>query len=255
MCRIFYSLNQPNTESKIMRFLKQSDHLEKNTPGQDSASDHHTHPDGFGLAGWGRGKWTVYKSPRLYKEVSNLDDIVKRMAAHSLVIGHIRKCDTSYSIVKRENTHPFYYRNHVFLHNGYLREYAPKLRQIVPADLRQHIKGDTDSEIMFYLFLSILRKRKMGVETLFESVQELFRIMSSIVPVYNANIIYANKEYSLVTRYAHGRQDPPSLYWNRTDKGGVLITSEPVSRIYSIIPKNTVVVIHHATGETYTVPL
>ena len=99
MCRIFYSLNQPNTKSKIMRFLKQSDHLEKNTPGQDSASDHHTHPDGFGLAGFENGKWTVYKSPRLYKEVSNLDDIVKRMAAHSLVIGHIRKCDTSYSIV------------------------------------------------------------------------------------------------------------------------------------------------------------
>lgn len=235
-----------------MRFLKQSDHLEKNTPGLDSASDHHTHPDGFGLAGFENGKWTVYKSPRLYREIENLDEIVKRMAAHSLVVGHIRKMDTTYSTATKENTHPFYYRNHVFLHNGYLRKYAPKLRQIVPADLRTHIKGDTDTEIMFYLFLSILRKQKMGVETLFESIQELFRIISSIVPVYNANIIYANKEYSLVTRYAHGQQEPPSLYLNRINEKGVLITSEPMSRSYQLIPKNTVLLLNHRTGETYT---
>jgi glutamine amidotransferase len=245
-------------ESKIMRFLKQSDHLEKTTPGLDSASDHHTHPDGFGLAGFDNGKWTVYKNQRLYHEVENLAEIVKKMATHSLVIGHIRKMDTTYSTAIRENTHPFYYRNHVFLHNGYLKNYAVhrhELRRHVSPYLRTHIKGDTDTETMFYLFLSILRKREMGVETLVESVQELFRMVASIVPAYNANIIYGNKEYSLVTRFSHGPQDPPSLYLNRINKKGVLITSEPVSRIYSIIPKNTVVVIHHATGETYTVPL
>jgi predicted glutamine amidotransferase len=258
MCRIFYSLDQPNTESKMMRFLKQSDHLEKNTPGLNSVSDHHSHPDGFGLAGFAKGKWTVYKNPRIYKEVENLDEIVKKMAAHSLVIGHIRKCDTSYSIVKRENTHPFYYRNHVFLHNGYLREYAAYrevIRNRVPVDLRQHIKGDTDSEMMFYLLLSILRKREKGVEPLANAVQELFQILASIVPAYNANIIYANKEYSLVTRFSHGPQDPPSLYWNMSQQKGVLITSEPVSRSFRLIPKNTAIVIHHATRNTYTVPL
>lgn len=255
MCRIFYSLNQSNTESKIHRFLKQSDHLEKNTPGLNSASDHHTHPDGFGLAGLSRGKWEVYKSPRLYREMANLDEIVSRMATHSLVIGHIRKMDSRYSRAQKENTHPFYYRNHVFMHNGYLRDYAvhgAALRRHIPADLRAHIKGDTDSEMMFYLFLSILRKGKPNI---LEAVRELFQILSSIVPKYNANIIYANKEYSLVTRYAYGMQEPPSLYWNMNKTGGVLITSEPVSRNYRLIPKNTAILINHATGDTYTSPL
>ena len=254
MCRIFYSLNQPNTESKIHRFLKQSDHLEKNTPGLNSASDRHTHPDGFGLAGFAEGKWVVYKSPRLYHEIENLDEIVSRMAAHSLVIGHIRKCDTTYSRVQRENTHPFYYRNQVFMHNGYLREYSRHRAEIlgrIPTDLRTHVKGDTDSEMMFYLFLSLLRKNPNMVE----AIQELFQILASIVPKYNANILYANKEHSLVTRYAHGPQKPPSLYWNRSKKGGVLISSEPISRIYSLIPKNTAILINHATGDTYTYPL
>lgn len=254
MCRIFYSLGQSNTESKIHRFLKQSDHLEKNTPGLDSESDHHTHPDGFGLAGLSHGKWAVYKSPRMYKDVANLDEIAKTMAAHSLVIGHIRKMDSAHSAVRRENTHPFYYRNHVFLHNGYLRDYAHHrgaIRRRVPADLRTRVKGDTDTEMMFYLFLSILRK----VGGVIESVQELFGLLASIVPAYNANIIYANKEYSLVTRYAHGMQDPPSLYWNLSQKRGVLITSEPISRNYRIVPRNTAILINNATGEIYTYPL
>lgn len=255
MCRIFYSLNQPNMESKIMRFLKQSDHLEKTTPGLDSASDYHTHPDGFGLAGFDNGKWTVYKNPRLYHEVENLAEIVKKMATHSLVIGHIRKMDTTYSTVQKENTHPFYYRNHVFLHNGYLNNYAVhrhELRRHISPYLRTHIKGDTDTETMFYLFLSILRKREIGVETLVESVQELFRMVASIVPAYNANIIYGNKEYSLVTRFSHGPQDSPSLYLNRINERGVLITSEPVSRSFRLIPKKTMVVVNHRTGEIYT---
>jgi glutamine amidotransferase len=253
MCRIFYSLNQPNTESKIYRFLKQSDHLEKNTPGIDSASDHHTQSDGFGLAGLASDKWSVYKTPRLYKEVANLDDIVKKMAAHSLVIGHIRRCDTTYSTVRWENTHPFYYRNHVFLHNGYLRHYSDhrsKVEKLVDPDLRVHIKGNTDSETMFYLILSILRKQegKMGVERLHLAFQELFRQVSSIVPKYNANIIYGNKEYSVVIRYAHGRQDPPSLYINGSSRNGMLITSEPISRSYSIIPRNCMMVMDNASG-------
>lgn len=237
-----------------MRFLKQSDHLEKNTPGLNSASDHHTHPDGFGLAGFENGKWTVYKSPRMYHEIENLHEIVERMAVHSLIIGHIRKMDSTYSSVTRENTHPFYYRNHVFMHNGYLHEYSrhrAEIRRHVPADLRAHIKGDTDSETMFYLFLSLLRKNPNIVE----SIQELFQIMAAIVSKYNANILYANKEYSLVIRYAHGTQDPPSLYWNHGQKGGVLISSEPISRKYRVIPKNTAILVNHATGETYTVPL
>lgn len=253
MCRIFYSLNQPNTESKIHRFLKQSDHLEKNTPGLNSASDSHTHPDGFGLAGFAEGKWVVYKSPRLYREIENLDEIVSRMAAHSLVIGHIRKCDTTYSRVQRENTHPFYYRNHVFLHNGYLRHYSDhrsKLEKLVDPDLRAHIKGDTDTETMFYLILSILRKQegKMGVERLHLAFQELFRKVSSIVSKYNANIIYGNKEYSAVIRYAHGPQNPPSLYMNGSSRSGMLITSEPISRSYSIIPRNCMMVMDNASG-------
>ena len=250
MCRIFYSLNQPNTESNMHRFLKQSDHLEKNTPGLDSDSDHHTHPDGFGLAGFDNGKWTVYKNPRIYHQVANINGIVKRMASHSLVIGHIRKMDTTYSANKMENTHPFYYRNHVFLHNGYLKHYQlhrTALRKRVPADLRVRIKGDTDTETMFYLFLSILRKRN----ALLESVQEFFALIASIVPTYNANIIYANKEYSLVTRYAKGPQEPPSLYWNRT-KGGVLITSEPMTKHHELIPKNTAIIVNNKTGESRT---
>lgn len=258
MCRIFYSLNQPNTESKIHRFLKQSDHLEKNTPGQNSESDHHKHPDGFGLAGLSHGKWSVYKNPRIYHQVSNINEIVKTVASHSLVIGHIRKIDSTYSTVKTENTHPFYYRNHVFLHNGYLKEYASHraaFHRRVPADLRPRLKGDTDTETMFYLFLSILRKRGMSVESLLESVRDLFGIISSIVSTYNANIIYGNKEYSLITRYAKGPQEPPSLYLNRGKQDGIFITSEPMSKHYRLIPKNTAIIINNTTGESQTVSI
>jgi len=273
MCRVLYSLHP--SKNHIVQFLKQSDHLEKHTPGIDSASDHNTHPDGFGLASsnLGRslnlGRWSVFKSPKLYKRVANLSPAIDQISQGDVVIGHIRRVDSRYTRVSRENTHPFYYRNRVFVHNGYLKDFdkhrSAIVRHIDP-DLRSHIKGDTDSEVMFYLYLSILRKKESIMRDvvklasshcypdndptptiLRESMVDLFALLQEIVPAYMANIIYADKEYSVITRKSVGGLDAPSLYMNRT-KRGVLISSEPITRSYDIVPENTCIIIHHESG-------
>ena len=245
MCRILYSLYQPNTEELIWKFLRQSDHLEKYTPGIDSPANFHTHTEGFGLAGIKDKKWSVYKTATLYRDVPNMAEIAEKMAEHPLVIGHIRRS----TMATKRNNHPFHYRNHVFLHNGHLADYQSHrsvfLRKVPPA-FRAHIKGDTDMEIMFYLFLSIIEKQEMSVSALRESVQQMFREVSSVSVRYNANVIYGNPEYSLITRYSHGKIDSPSLYLNMTRKG-LLITSEPVSRKFLIIPDKTLIVVNHRT--------
>ena len=54
------------------------------------------------------------------------------------------------------NTHPFVYGRWIFAHNGTLQNFAARkqlLLDAIPNDLRQLIRGDTDSEHVFMLWL------------------------------------------------------------------------------------------------------
>jgi predicted glutamine amidotransferase len=80
-----------------------------------------------------------------------------------VVIAHVR--DASIGPVTAENTHPFSYGRWLFAHNGTVARYkrsAPVRDAIlaeVDADLRPLVRGDTDSERIFLLFVGRLRAR------------------------------------------------------------------------------------------------
>src|SRR3954451_25019030 len=74
-----------------------------------------------------------------------------------VLIGHVR--NATIGALRTENTHPFRYRQWLFAQTGTLPMFdsiGERLVQSVPEFLRSSIRGETDAEILFYVFLSFL---------------------------------------------------------------------------------------------------
>lgn len=122
----------------------------------------HRHPHGWGIG------WYVDGSPHVRRGIlpAHADDAFVRAGREirsTVVVAHIR--EASVGPVRHENTHPFVWGRWLFAHNGTVARFHADaaVRAAVEAeidpDLRQELRGDTDSERCFYLFLTRLRAR------------------------------------------------------------------------------------------------
>ena len=60
--------------------------------------------------------------------------------------------------IQQTNCHPFRFQNWLFMHNGFLAEFGSVKRDLtfaVDPSLYPHIKGTTDSEVLFHLALTL----------------------------------------------------------------------------------------------------
>ena len=96
-------------------------------------------------------------------EVAGEDQIFQRVSgvvASQTVLAHLRLA--SVGQVNILNTHPFQFGAWVFAHNGEVRRFeevrAAMRAEVAPA-MRRYILGDTDSEVLFYMFLTRLARR------------------------------------------------------------------------------------------------
>jgi hypothetical protein len=100
--------------------------------------------------------------------------------------------------------------------------------------------GETDSEFLFYLYLSIYNKIK-DYKLSMKMMLNLFRYLKIEL---SANIIFANNEVVLITRYLindNKTEYPASLYFNNVSSNSLLITSEPITESWTIIPSNSII--------------
>jgi len=116
------------------------------------------HPDGWGVAYYIANTPHVIKSARgavddhLFKHVSGV-------VASETVVAHVRKATQGQlSIV---NSHPFQFGNWIFAHNGNIPNFdevrAGLLDRVSP-NKRRFILGNTDSEVIFHLMLTHLKR-------------------------------------------------------------------------------------------------
>src|SRR6476469_6868591 len=111
--------------------------------------------------GWGIG---FYQGGEVLMRRRPIDDHatieVSKVAADvraDVLIGHVR--NATIGALRTENTHPFRYRQWLFAQTGTLPMFdsiRERLVQSVPEFLRSSIRGETDAEILFYVFLSFL---------------------------------------------------------------------------------------------------
>ena len=117
------------------------------------------HPDGWGMAWYVGGVPTVVRSLEAAHEDRSFDDVGESVESQA-VIAHVRKA--SVGGISLENTHPFERGRWVFVHNGTIPDWdraQPLLEAQLDPSLRRELRGETDSERCFALFLTRLQLR------------------------------------------------------------------------------------------------
>jgi predicted glutamine amidotransferase len=116
------------------------------------------HPDGWGVAFYIDGAPHVTRSP----STALGDALFHRLSgvvASETVLAHVRKATQGDKTVF--NCHPFQHGRWVFAHNGDIPrfdELRASLLELVEQRLRRFVMGDTDSEVVFFVFLSELSR-------------------------------------------------------------------------------------------------
>jgi predicted glutamine amidotransferase len=114
-----------------------------------------TNGDGFGI-GW----YDAMPEPGVFHSIEPAwnDQNLRELAGHitsGLFFAHIRAAIGS--AVQQSNCHPFRHGRWLFMHNGYVGELATVKRDLVLAideSLYPEIKGQADTEVLFYLALT-----------------------------------------------------------------------------------------------------
>jgi predicted glutamine amidotransferase len=116
-----------------------------------------TNGDGFGLGWYAPGT----KDPAVFHSVEPAwnDRNLREVAGHvesPLFLAHIRA--STGTAVQQTNCHPFRYEKWLWVHNGLVRDFHLIKRELalaVDGSLYPSIEGSTDSELLFYLALTL----------------------------------------------------------------------------------------------------
>ena len=187
-----------------------------------------TNGDGFGI-GW----YAERAVPGTYRDIlpawndANLRSIAHQIRS-GLFLAHVRA--STGTATSRANCHPFSHGKWLFMHNGQIGGYdriRRRIEALVDDSFYVHRLGTTDSELIFYLMLS------MGLDT--NPVNAIQRTLGAAVEIMQAAGIAEPLRFtSVVTdgasifaiRFATD-ETPPSLYW-RYEDDQLLIVSEPL---------------------------
>ena len=115
-----------------------------------------TNGDGFGLGWYGEGEEAgVFHSTEPAWNDRNLRELASHVRS-PLVFAHIRA--SSGAPVQQTNCHPFRRGRFLWMHNGLIHDFHRIKRDLmleIDPELFPAIAGSTDSEILFYLALSL----------------------------------------------------------------------------------------------------
>jgi len=176
-----------------------------------------TNGDGFGVGWYGARPFPgLFRSIRPAWNDFNLRDLAAQLES-PLFMAHVRA--TSQATVQETNCHPFRYGNWLFVHNGEVFEIEKIRRALVleiAPELFPRILGSTDSEVLFYLALTL------GLEQ--DPLGALERMAGCVESVARANGIPESLWMTLglsdgktvyAVRYASDGE-APTLYYSKT---------------------------------------
>ena len=110
----------------------------------------------FGVGYYSRGDLLQTVEPRNEGEQFDISKVIRGVRA-DLILMHARPLRKER--VRREDIHPFRFKHWLFAHNGRVSGFddiREKLTGTIPEFIKRNIRGETDSEYLFHLFLSFL---------------------------------------------------------------------------------------------------
>ncbi|HSY25468.1 MAG TPA: class II glutamine amidotransferase [Polyangiaceae bacterium] len=146
MARLFGIIgNRPDLTGRVLAF--EADALRARSKGV---------PLGWGLGFYQGGEVLMRRRPIDEREELDVAKLGADVRA-DLLIGHVRHATVG--ALRTENTHPFRYRQWLFAETGTVTDFEhirDRLVTSVPEFLRSGIRGETDAEVVFHVFLSFL---------------------------------------------------------------------------------------------------
>ena len=193
--------------------------------------------DGFGI-GWYHPEKNT--EPFIYKNVIPIWNDVNlsslgRYVESDCILGYVRSATTGQA-VDMSNCQPFKFEQLLFIHNGKIDNFKQTLMRPISEILSdvayKSIKGSTDSEHFFALFLDEYLKNPGGTleQALQSALLKLAELAKSHQVSASVNIIISDGKRLIAARFASGIECP-SLYWTRDDLNypkSVIIASEPI---------------------------
>ena len=190
--------------------------------------------DGFGVAWYGE---VPSKGSCCFKFVTpawsdtNLRNIGRHISS-PLMFAHVRAAASGHNphepmIVSNENCHPFTFKEYTFMHNGGIPCFAKiklKVLNLLSPETFANIKGTTDTEHIFAIFLNCLPPADAShPHTVSDMVDAMNQTISIIVQLCkenditdhcSLNLCVTNGTHIIATRFRNGPKSPPSLYYN-----------------------------------------
>lgn len=186
--------------------------------------------------GWGvgflhSGEVLLKRRPLDDREALSMADMIADVRS-DIFIAHIRHATVG--ALRTDNTHPFRYRHFMFADTGTVEEFSEvrtKLHETLPTFLQRSLRGETDSELLFHLFLSFLHdsgrldhpvtSAEDAMSALRSSLGLLDRISKEVhLNASRLNILLSTPEYLIAAhrgapmayRVLHGRDDFEPLF-------------------------------------------
>lgn len=161
---------------------------------------------GWGMGFYQGGEVLMRRRPIDDHEVIDITKNASDVRA-DLLVGHVR--NATIGALRTENTHPFRYRQWLFAQTGTLSAFdavRERLMASVPEFLRSSVRGETDAELLFYVFLSFLhdagRLNEPAVEPAHvrEALRSSVAVANGMAAEVGAepskiNVLVANGEY------------------------------------------------------------
>ncbi len=186
---------------------------------------------GWGVGFYQGGEILLKRRPIDDRAEISLVDLTKDIKA-DILVAHVRAATVG--TLRTENTHPFRYRQWLFAHTGTVESFSSlrgRLSESLPTFLQRDVRGDTDSELLFHLFLSFLHDAGQLDRPSVDSADARAALRSSISLVDRLcaeegsgpsamNIVVSNPEYLLAVhggtpmgyRVVHGKTDLERMF-------------------------------------------
>jgi ergothioneine biosynthesis protein EgtC len=185
--------------------------------------------DGFGMAWY---DFKIINNPAVFRSIqpawndSNLIDLAKIIESKCF-IGHIRS--STIGDITKSNCHPFCYKDYTMVHNGAIDGFD-NIRRSLMAELSDElfleIKGNTDSECLFFLIMQYVYVKEMSLN---EAIKEAFRWVDNAQGEEDSsrlNIVITNGKEMIATRFVTKEHKALSLNYSKYDDESVVIASE-----------------------------
>lgn len=267
MCQIFITLDTTNSITLLEQFFTLSE----------------TKPlkDGYGIIIKNNNNWVVNKSVN----PPYIDKTYKKLLKSNIIIAHLRqiyKTNMTTIAIKNEktieNTHPFSYQNIYCMHHGdlfmddsniikrYQQHYREPVFQnkisqaykLISSKLLNNITGNTDSEIIFHIFLQFLYNKdntsntRVNMVSSFKQTIEYinhldFQNSSNIVIVKDNYVLFSNIYKNTTKRYIK----PLSLYMSKDKYNKITICSSKLIPESNEIKQNSIYIFNTISKKVF----